>query len=99
MNAVAAAVQALAGGQGTIVFQGARDWRSVTFNGARHALALAFDGEVAVIGGEAMLDALPAHEFAIPGHTVADIDVIHVQRRASPPRLEVDCELLLVETP
>lgn len=99
MDAIAAALHGLAGGQGVLLHQSARDWRSATFTGARHSLSFAFDGDDAVAGGEAMLDALPSHAFAIPGQTVADIDVIHVQRRASPPRLEVDCSLLLLETP
>ena len=51
-----------------------------------------------VEGGEALIAALPDHEFALPGRLVADATVSAVDHAAGPPpRMVVTCELLLLE--
>ena len=40
---------------------------------------------------------LPEHEFALPGQLVADAAVTAVDHRLEPPRMQVSCELLLLE--
>ena len=75
-----------------------RGWASVTFSGTRHSVVLAFSGVEAVTAGEAFIDALPDHEFAIPRQLVADAAVVRVDHTALPqPRLEVEVEMLLLE--
>ncbi|WP_169829134.1 hypothetical protein [Tsuneonella mangrovi] len=75
-----------------------KPWASVTFEGARHNLALVFEGAEAVAAGERFIAALPEHEFAIPGQLVADASVTEVDHTLAPsPRLVVTCELLLLK--
>jgi hypothetical protein len=74
-----------------------RNWASVTFAGARHRFELQFAGAEAVKAGELFIAFLPEHEFAIPGHLVADAAVTTVDHRLEPPRMHVCCELLLLE--
>ena len=75
-----------------------RSWASVTFSGTRHSVVLAFTGAEAVAAGEALIDALPDHEFSIPGQLVADAAVIRVDHTALPqPRLEVEVEVLMLD--
>jgi hypothetical protein len=70
----------------------------VTFSGTRHEVVLAFTGTEAVSAGEAFIDALPEHEFAIPRQLVADATVLAVEHSALPePRLVVEVQLLLLE--
>lgn len=88
----------LGGGKGELVRHSERSWASVTFAGTRHSVVLCFTGTEAVAAGEAFIDALPDHEFAIPRQLVADAAVIAVEHAALPePRLEVTAELLLLE--
>lgn len=92
------AVLALGDHCGQVITHSETPWASITFAGARHRLALIFAGDDAVAAGERMISALPDHEFAIPGHLVADASVIEVEHRLLPsPRLVVQCELLLLE--
>ena len=91
------ALLALAGGQAALVSHAERAWASVTFAGSRHRVTLAFDGEEAVQAGELFIAFLPEHEFAIPGHLVADAAVTEVDHLIAPPMLTVHCELLLLE--
>jgi hypothetical protein len=73
-------------------------WASITFAGARHRLEVLFEGEEAVVAGEAFIEALPDHEFDIRGQLVADAAVMEVDQGLSPePRLAVSIELLLLE--
>jgi len=51
------------------------DWRSLTFDGERHEIALRFTGPGAGREAERMLDGLDEHEFRLPGAIVADISV------------------------
>lgn len=73
-------------------------WASVTFSGSRHSISLAFSGSEAVAAGEALIDALPEHEFTIPRQLVADAAVVAVEHTLLPqPRLQVDLDILLLE--
>ena len=88
----------LGGGKGELVRHSERNWASITFAGTRHSVVIAFTGAEAVAAGEAFIDALPEHEFAIPRQLVADAAIVAVDHTALPePRLEVTAELLLLE--
>lgn len=92
------AVAALAGKEGAILSHSERSWASITFAGTRHRLVLAFAGPGGVPAGETFIEALPDHEFAIPGHLVADAAIVEVDHCAVPEaRLQVTVELLLLE--
>lgn len=92
------AVLALGQSKGELVRHSERAWASVTFSGSKHAITLAFSGAEAVAAGEAFIEALPEHEFAISGQLVADAAVVAVEQTARPePRLDVQIEVLLLE--
>jgi hypothetical protein len=92
------AVLELAGGKAELIRHSERAWASVTFSGSKHVVVLAFTGEEAVTAGEALIDALPEHEFALPRLLVADAAVVRVEHTALPqPRLEVEMELLVLD--
>ena len=85
-------------GKAELLRHSERSWASVTFSGTRHSVVLAFTGEEAVAAGEALIDALPDHEFSIPGQLVADAAVVRVDHTALPePRLEVEVEVLMLD--
>ncbi len=85
-------------GKAELVRHSERAWASVTFSGTRHSVVLVFTGEEAVAAGEALIDALPDHEFSIPGQLVADAAVVRVDHTAPPqPRLEVGVEVLMLD--
>ena len=96
-NRLREAILALAGGGATILSHEDKSWASITFAGARHRIELAFEGAEAVQAGELFIAFLPEHEFAIPGQLVADAAVTAVDHRLQPPRMQVSCELLLLE--
>jgi len=87
----------IAEGKAIILSHDEKSWASLTFAGARHRLELAFEGKEAVEAGELFIAFLPEHEFAIPGQLVADAAVTAVDHRLEPPRMQVSCELLLLE--
>jgi hypothetical protein len=91
------ALLALAGGRARIVAHREKSWASITFAGSRHMLELAFAGAEAVGAGEALIAALPEHEFAIPRQLVAEASVLAVDHRLDPPHMTVTCELLMLE--
>jgi len=91
------ALLALAGGQATVLSHDEKSWASITFAGTRHRLELVFEGVAAVAAGELFIAFLPEHEFAIPGQLVADAAVTAVDHHLEPPRMQVSCELLLLE--
>jgi hypothetical protein len=91
------ALMALAGGRATVLSHDEKSWASVTFAGARHRIELEFKGAEAVAAGELFIAFLPEHEFAIPHQLVADAAVTAVDHRLEPPRMQVSCELLLLE--
>ncbi|GGB86955.1 hypothetical protein GCM10011494_01590 [Novosphingobium endophyticum] len=75
-----------------------RPWSSATFTGARHVIALAFTGRIAVDCGEQFIAALPDHEFTLPGQLVAEATIAAVEYENGPePRMTVEAELLLLE--
>ncbi len=85
-------------GQAELLRHSERNWASATFAGTRHTVTLAFNGAEAIAAGEALIEALPDHEFAIPGQLVADASAISVDQAALPqPRMVVELELLLLE--
>ena len=85
-------------GQAELLRHSERNSASATFAGTRHSVALVFNGAAAVEAGEALIAALPDHEFAIPGQLVADASVVSVEQSALPePRMLVELELLLLE--
>jgi hypothetical protein len=89
---------ALGQGKGELLRHSERPWASLTFSGTRHRVRLAFAGTEAVAAGERLIEALPEHEFAIPGQLVADAMIAEVEHTALPePRLEIEAELLLLE--
>lgn len=96
-NRLREALLALTENQATILGHEEKSWASVTFAGARHRIDLLFDGAEAVQAGELFIAFLPEHEFDIPGQLVADATVTAVDHRLDPPRMQVSCELLLLE--
>lgn len=93
-----AAVMELTGGKGEIIRQTERSWASVTFCGTRHTIAIVFADAEAIAAGEAFVEALPEHEFTLPGYLVADATVIRIDHTMQPePKLTVEIELLLLE--
>ena len=92
-----AALLELAQGKATILGHSERSWASVTFTGARHRLEFEFAGEDAIEAGELFIALLPGHEFELPGQLVADATVTEVDHRLQPQRMQVSCELLLLE--
>lgn len=52
----------------------------------------------AIAAAEALIEALPEHEFTIPDQLVADAAIVSVEQVALPePRIVVELELLLLE--
>ena len=92
------ALLALAHGQAQLLRHAETSWASVTFSGTRHTLTLLFEGAEAMAAGEALIAALPDHEFTIPRQIVADAAVTGCEHSLLPEaRMEVEVELLLLE--
>ena len=87
----------LAQDRATILAHSEKSWASVTFAGARHRLVLVFEGARAIDAGELFIALLPEHEFDLPGQLVADATVTEVDHRLQPQRMQVSCELLLLD--
>jgi hypothetical protein len=97
-NRLLGALHELGESHGIVLHHEDRRWASITFAGSRHILTLRFAGEAAIQAGERYIAALPEHEFAIPGHLVADADIVAVRHALLPePSLEVDCEVLMLQ--
>ncbi|GAA0768089.1 hypothetical protein GCM10009076_27980 [Erythrobacter ramosus] len=95
---VRAALMALTGGSGTVLVHTETAWASITFAGTRHEVVLEFCGADAVAAGEALIERLPDHEFAIARQLVADATINAVDHRfGAMERLEVTAVLLLLE--
>lgn len=87
----------LSGGKGELLRHAERPWATATFAGTRHTVALCFSGPEAVAAGEALVSAVPEHEFTLPSQLVADATVASVEQEMLPrPRLTVEVELLLL---
>lgn len=95
---VRGALMKLAAGRGTILSHEETAWASITFSGSRHEIVMRFAGIDEVVAGEDLMDSLPDHEFAIPGHLVADAAIRAVEHQFGPEeRLTVTAVLLLLE--
>lgn len=82
-----------AAGPGVVVTRRtASRWASVTFTGARHRLDCAAPASSAL---EQWLADLPEAAFSIPGHLVADLEIVAVT--ATPERVEMQIDVLTVE--
>lgn len=91
-------VRELAGPLTEVVSHNETPWASITFTGARHTIVLRFAGSDAVSDGEALVVALPDHEFRLRSQLVADASVTRVDHELLPaPLMEVECELLLLD--
>lgn len=91
-------LMALAAGRAEFVSQTEKAWASITFSGTRHEVEMLFTGAAAVEAGESFVEALPEHEFSIPGQLVADATVREVDHRfGNSETLKVSCVLLLLE--
>jgi hypothetical protein len=92
------AVEQIAGPEGRVLSHTEAPWASITFAGTRHRIELLFEGAAAIPAGEAFLDALPDHEFALPRQLVAEARITAVDHRLSPePRMTVRAEILLLD--
>lgn len=95
---VSEVLQRLSGGDAAIIAQSETAWASITFAGTRHRFTLRFVGDEAIAGGEALIDALPDHEFTIPGQLVAEAAITSVEHTMLPqPQMTITAELLLLE--
>ena len=95
---VVSALQEMVGGIAELLAMEERAWASATFSGARHTVTLRFHGTDDCEAADRFIEALPEHEFALPGQLVADASVSAVDHALAPsPRLTVTCELLLLE--
>ncbi|MXO56547.1 hypothetical protein GRI36_06595 [Altererythrobacter gangjinensis] len=87
----------MAGGQAIINRYSEHAWASITFSGTRHSVRLLFEGAKQTEAGETFIANLPDHEFTLPGQLVADATIVSADHSLLPcPRLEVECELLLL---
>ena len=94
---VPAALMALAGGHGRLLWHKSKDWASTTFKGSRDEVAFEFMGDGAVEAGDRMLMAMHSAEFVLFDRTVADIELTYSTRLMRPMRRMIAViELLLV---
>ena len=92
------ALLALSGGHAQLVSHAERPWASATFSGSRHQVTLCFERYETFDAAEHFIEALPEHEFAIPGQLVADAGVVEAQMIMLPvAKFTVSVELLLLE--
>ncbi len=95
---LARALLELAGQRAAITAHKIRNWASITFAGTRHEVELVFSGQAAIAAGEAFVEALPDHEFAIRRQLVADAAIAAVEQALLPePQMRVTAQLLLLE--
>jgi len=62
-------------------------WASVTFNGARHRIALTLPD---VAEADEWIESLPEADLVIPGHLVADLTVARVTRHGGTVAIAID---------
>jgi hypothetical protein len=72
-----------------------RRWASITFQGARHALAFRLEGEGAEAAAGRFLSGLDARNFALRGHLLVDVSLVAEERR--PGFVRIRLEALTVE--
>ncbi len=88
----------LAGPRAEFLHHRERAWSSATFAGARHTIALKFTGAEAICAGEDFIEALPEHEFVIPGHLVADATLRGIDHlNGDEAQMTLEVEILLLE--
>lgn len=73
---LAGQIGAMTGDRASVTLKRERPWASITFAGTRHSLVVDWPGATGPGDMENLAKALPDHEFAIPGHFVADILVL-----------------------
>lgn len=95
--AVVNSVLGLTRDRGKLLAHATKPWRSATFAGTREQITLSFEGEEAIVIGEAFLHTLTEHEFEIPGHVVADVTTCWVHRAWQQSRIDMQIELLLID--
>jgi hypothetical protein len=92
------AVELLAGPEGRVIAHAERAWASITFAGTRHRMTLTFAGLDGWAAAEVLIEALPDHEFTVPGHLVADAAVVAIDQRLLPnPLMIMEIDLLLLQ--
>lgn len=92
------ALLTLAGGQAELVSHAERPWASATFSGSRHDVTLSFSGHETFDAAEQFIEALPEHEFSIPGQLVADAGVVEAHMTMLPEaKFTVSVEILLLD--
>jgi hypothetical protein len=95
-NRLIDALIVLSGSHAELLSHSERPWASATFSGSRHQVTLTFTGLEAVAAAEQFIEAVPEHEFEIPGQLVADAAVIEASLAMLPePKFTVVLELLL----
>ncbi len=72
-SSLANQIEALVGDRAIVTLQRERLWASITFAGTRHSLSVEWAGVADLAAVENLANALPVHEFAIPGYFIADI--------------------------
>ncbi len=92
------AVTALAGTHAELMSHTESPWASVTFSGTRHTILLRYEGWEACDEAEALIAALPEHEFEIPKTLVADATAARLDQVLLPePMMTVELLLLLLD--
>jgi hypothetical protein len=67
-----------------------RAWRSANFHGARHELALWFEGETAGTEADALLSELGREALSVPGQILAEWRLATEERLPSCVRLRIE---------
>ncbi len=94
---VLAALQEMVGTCAELLAMEERPWASATFSGARHTITLRFTGSEDCETADGFIEALPEHEFGLPGLLVADAQVRSVIFDSLPqPTMTITAELLLL---
>jgi hypothetical protein len=96
-STIASQIEALTEGRAIVTLKSERAWASITFSGTRYRLSIARTCASETGEMQNLAQALPNHEFAIPGHFVADMMVLE----QSEDRLLVEVLSIIdpVETP
>lgn len=94
---IVTALQGMVGDCAELLAMEERAWASATFSGARHTITLRFTGTKDCEVADVFIEALPEHEFGLPGLLVADAQVRAVTYDCLPqPTMTIAAELLLL---
>lgn len=90
---------AMLGGKAELISHSSKPWASITFSGSLHRVVLKIDGDDALTREAEFTDALPEHEFNIPGQLVGDAGVVATENDFIGDTIAVTMtvELLLLE--